>query len=165
VISILNVSQLLSFSLPDMARDGMPFNQITASIGVKNGILTTQDFFIDSNVMHVTTVGTIDIVKETLDMLIGVQPLQTVDRIVSRVPVVGWILSGGDGSLITTYFEAKGSWENPEVTAIPVKTMAKGTLDIFRRVFELPVRLFTDSGEVILGNQKERPKAGEAPTQ
>jgi len=165
VISILNVSQLLSFSLPDMSRDGMPFNQITASIGIKNGILTTQDFFIDSNVMHVTTVGTIDIVKETLDMLIGVQPLQTVDRIVSRVPVVGWILSGGDGSLITTYFEAKGSWENPEVTAIPVKTMAKGTLDIFRRVFELPVRLFTDSGEVILGNQKERPKAGEVPTQ
>jgi len=165
VISILNVSQLLSFSLPDMARDGMPFNQITATIGVKNGILTTQDFFIDSNVMHVTTVGSIDIVKETLDMLIGVQPLQTVDRIVSRIPVVGWVLSGGDGSLITTYFEAKGSWENPEVTAIPVKTMAKGTLDIFRRVFELPVRLFTDSGEVILGNQKERPKAGEAPTQ
>lgn len=165
VISILNVSQLLSFSLPDMARDGMPFNQITASIGIKNGILTTQDFFIDSNVMHVTTVGSIDIVKETLDMLIGVQPLQTVDRIVSRIPVVGWILSGGDGSLVTTYFEAKGSWENPEVTAIPVKTMAKGTLDIFRRVFELPVRLFTDSGEVILGNQKERPKAGEAPTQ
>ena len=165
VISILNVSQLLSFSLPDMARDGMPFNQISATVGVKNGILTTQDFFIESNVMHVTTVGSIDIVKETLDMLIGVQPLQTVDRIVSRIPVVGWILSGGDGSLITTYFEAKGSWENPEVTAIPVKTMAKGTLDIFRRVFELPVRLFTDSGEVILGNQKERPKAGEAPTQ
>jgi uncharacterized protein involved in outer membrane biogenesis len=165
VISILNVSQLLSFSLPDMARDGMPFNQITATIGVKNGILTTQDFFIDSNVMHVTTVGSIDIVKETLDMLIGVQPLQTVDRIVSRIPVVGWILSGGDGSLITTYFEAKGSWENPEVTAIPVKTMAKGTLDIFRRVFELPVRLFTDSGEVILGNQKERPKAGEVQNQ
>ncbi len=165
VISILNVSQLLSFSLPDMARDGMPFNQVTATIGVKNGILTTQDFFIDSNVMHVTSVGSIDIVKETLDMLIGVQPLQTVDRIVSRIPVVGWILSGGDGSLITTYFEAKGSWENPEVTAIPVKTMAKGTLDIFRRVFELPVRLFTDSGEVILGNQKERPKAGEVPTQ
>jgi len=161
VISILNVSQLLSFSLPDMARDGMPFNQITATVGVKNGILTTQDFFIDSNVMHVTTVGSIDIVKETLDMLIGVQPLQTVDRIVSRVPVVGWILSGGDGSLITTYFEAKGSWENPEVTAIPVKTMATGTLDIFRRVFELPVRLFTDTGEVILGNPKERPKAGE----
>jgi hypothetical protein len=159
VISILNIAQLLSFSLPDMARGGMPFNQISATMAIKNGVVTTQDFFIDSNVMNVTTVGSIDIVKETLDMLIGVQPLQTVDRIISRIPVVGWILSGGDGSMISTYFEAKGSWDDPKVSAIPVKTMASGTLDIFRRIFELPVRLFTDSGEVILGNQKERPKA------
>jgi len=161
IVSILNVSQLLRFSLPDMAHDGMPFNQISATMAIKDGVLSTRDFFIDSNVMHVTTVGKIDIVHETLDMLIGVQPLQTVDRIVSRIPVVGWILSGGDGSLITTYFEAKGSWENPDVTAIPVKSMASGTFDIFRRVFELPVRLFTDTGEVILGNQKERTKAGQ----
>ncbi len=159
VVSILNVSQLLTFSLPDMASNGMPFNEINSTIGVKDGIMTTEDFFIDSNVMHLTTVGSIDLVNEKLDMLIGVQPLQTVDRIVSRIPVVGWILSGGDGSLITTYFEAKGSWSDPEVTAIPVKGMAVGTLNIFRRVFELPVRLFTDTGEVILGNQKERPKA------
>ncbi|MBV5349712.1 AsmA-like C-terminal domain-containing protein, partial [bacterium] len=102
IISILNVSQLLTFSLPDMARDGMPFNEITSTIGVKDGVLSTQDFFIDSNVMHVTSVGKIDSVKETIDMLIGVQPLQTVDRVISRIPVVGWILSGGDGSMITT---------------------------------------------------------------
>jgi len=159
IISILNVSQLLKFSLPDMARDGMPFNHITATVAVKDGILTTQDFFIDSNVMHVTTVGSIDVIRKTLDMLIGAQPLQTVDRIVSRIPVVGWILSGGDGSLVTTYFEAKGSWDDPEVIAIPVQSMASGAMNIFRRIFELPVRLFTDTGEVFLGNQKERPKA------
>ncbi len=161
VISILNVSQLLSFSLPDMAKDGMPFNEIKATLSVKDGVFTTRDLFLDSNVMHLTTVGSFDVAHETLNMLIGIQPLQTFDRIISVIPVVGWILSGGDGSMITTYFEAKGSWENPEVTAIPVKTMAIGTLDIFRRIFELPVRLFTDSGEVILGNRKELPGATE----
>lgn len=159
VISIINVSQLLRFSLPDMAKDGMPFNRITASIGITNGVMTTRDFFIDSNVMHVTSVGNIDLVKETLDMQIGVQPLQTVDKVISRVPVVGWILSGGDGSLITTYFDAKGSWDDPQVTAVPVQTLATGTFDIFRRILELPVRLFTNTGEVLLGNQQERPKA------
>jgi hypothetical protein len=29
--------------------------------------------------------------------------------------------------------------------------MGKGVLNVFRRVFELPVRLFTDTGEVLLG--------------
>lgn len=161
VFSLLNVSQLLTFRLPDMVSEGMPFNQITATVGVKDGVLTSQDFFIDSNAMHLSMVGKINIVKEDLDLLIGVQPLQTVDKVISRIPVVGWILTGGDGSLITTYFEAKGSWADPQVTAIPVKSIASGTLNIFRRVFELPVRLFTDTGEVMLGNQKERPKAKE----
>ena len=165
VFSLLNVSQLLTFSLPDMVSEGMPFNQITATVGIKDGVLSSQDFFINSNAMHLSMVGKINIVKEDLDLLIGVQPLQTVDKVISRIPVVGWILTGGDGSLITTYFEAKGSWADPQVTAIPVKTIASGTLDIFRRVFELPVRVFTDSGEVLLGNRKERPKAGEAQPQ
>ncbi len=159
VFSLLNVSQLLTLHLPDMVNEGMPFNQITATVGVKDGVLTSQDFFIDSNAMHISMVGTVNIVKEDLNLLIGVQPLQTVDKVISRIPVVGWILTGGDGSLITTYFEAKGNWADPHVTAIPVKSMASGTLNIFRRIFELPVRLFTDSGEVLLGNQKERPKA------
>lgn len=161
VFSLLNVSQLLTFQLPDMVREGMPFNQITTTVGLKDGILSTRDFFIESNAIHLSMVGKINIIKEDLDLLIGVQPLQTVDKVISRIPVVGWILTGGDGSLITTYFEAKGSWADPQVTAIPVKTIASGTLDIFRRVFELPVRLFTDTGEVVLGNQKERPKAKE----
>lgn len=165
VFSLLNVSQLVTFSLPDMVSEGMPFNQITTTVAVKDGVLSSQDFFISSNAMHLSMVGKINIIKEDLDLLIGVQPLQTVDKVISRIPVVGWILTGGDGSLITTYFEAKGSWTDPQVTAIPVKTMASGTLDIFRRVFELPVRVFTDSGEVFLGNQKERPKAGEAQPQ
>ncbi len=151
VFSILNLSQLLTFRLPDMATDGMPFNRISANIALKDGILTTKNFFIDSNAMHVSMVGTLNIVKENLDLLIGVQPLQTVDKVISRIPVVGWILTGGDNNLISTYFEAKGSWADPKVTAIPVKSMAQGTLGIFQRIFELPVRLFTDTGEVLLG--------------
>jgi hypothetical protein len=32
-----------------------------------------------------------------------------------------------------------------------VKSMGKGILNIFIRAFELPVKLFTDTGDVILG--------------
>lgn len=151
VFSILNLSQLLSFRLPDMATDGMPFNRITATVALKNGMLATRDFFIDSNAMHISMVGTLNVVKEEMDLLIGVQPLQTVDKIISRIPVVGWILTGGDSNLISAYFEAKGSWADPKVAAIPARSMAKGTLGIFQRIFELPVRLFTDTGDVLIG--------------
>jgi uncharacterized protein involved in outer membrane biogenesis len=151
VFSILNVSQLLKFKLPDMASGGMPYSSIKGSISVKDGILSTQDFFISSNAINVSIVGNADIVKEELNLTLGAQPLQTVDKIVNRIPIVGWLLTGKDKDLLTAYFEAKGKWSDPQVSAIPVKSMSKGILHIFIRAFELPVKLFTDTGEVILG--------------
>lgn len=159
LISVLNISQLFSFKLPDMSKDGMPFNKISSTIEARNGLLSTHDLFVDSNVMHMDATGTVDLGKEELNLLIGVQPLQTVDKLINRIPVVGWLLTGGDGSLITTYFEVQGNWSNPDITAIPVQGMATGTLDILRRAVELPVRIFTDSDKVLLGNKNSRQKA------
>jgi len=152
VFSILNVSQLLKFQLPDMVSGGMPYNEIKGNIAIKDGVASSRNLFIRGDAINMSIIGKADFVKEELELTIGVQPLQTVDKIVNRIPVVGWLLTGKGKAVLTAYFEAKGKWSNPTVTAIPVKSMAKGVLNIFRRVFELPVRLFTDTGEVILGN-------------
>ena len=136
VFSILNVSQLLKFKLPDMASGGMPYTSIKGSISVKDGVLTTQDLFINSNAINVSIVGNADIVKEELNLTIGAEPLQTVDKIVNRIPIVGWLLTGKEKNLVTAYFEAKGKWSNPQVSAIPVKSMGRGILNIFIRAFE-----------------------------
>ena len=151
VFSILNVSQLFKFRLPDMVSGGMPFNTISGDFVVKDGTASTQNLFLDSNAMNISAIGKLDMVKNELDLTIGVQPLQTVDKVVSKIPIVGWILTGKDRSLISTYFEAKGPVEDPKVSAVPVKSLAKGVFNIFKRVFELPARLITDTGEVIIG--------------
>ena len=151
VFSILNVSQLLKFQLPDMVSGGMPYSNIKGNISVKGGLLDTRDLFISSNAINISIVGSADIVKEELDLTLGVQPLQTVDKIVNRIPIVGWLLTGKDKDLLTAYFEAKGKWSDPQVSAIPVKSIGKGILHIFIRAFQLPVKLFTDTGEVVFG--------------
>jgi hypothetical protein len=102
--------------------------------------------------MNISAVGTIDMPRgQFVDTLVGVQPLQTVDKVISRIPVVGWILTDENRSIMTVYFEVKGSLDNPTVTAIPVKAIARGVFDIFKNIFQLPAKLFTDTGEVIFG--------------
>ncbi|MDD2366832.1 MAG: AsmA-like C-terminal domain-containing protein [Desulfuromonadaceae bacterium] len=151
VFSILNVSQLLKFEIPDMASGGMPYKSIKGSIAVKDGTLSTEDLFISSNAINVSIIGTADIVNKELNLTLGAQPLQTVDKIVNRIPIVGWLLKGEEKDLVTAYFEAKGKWSDPDVSPIQVKSMGKGILNIFIRAFQLPVKLFTDTGDVILG--------------
>jgi uncharacterized protein YhdP len=152
ILSILNVSQLFKFQLPDMARGGMPYNRITATLSFEEGIVTTKDLFIQSDAMNISAVGAIDMPKgEFVKTVVGVQPLQTVDKIVSRIPVVGWILTDENRTIMTVYFEVRGNLDNPAVNAIPAKSLARGVFDIFKNVFQLPAKLFTDTGEVLFG--------------
>ncbi len=152
ILSILNLSQLIKGQLPEMVAGGMPYNTITGQLSFRDGVVSTTDLFVDSDAINISVVGKADLLKEELDLTIGVQPLQTVDKVVSHIPIVGWILTGKGKSLVTAYFEARGKWQDPTVTAIPVKGMAKGVLEIFKRVFQLPAKLITDTGEVITGN-------------
>ena len=151
IFSLLNISQLLKFQLPDMVAGGMPYNEITATLAIKDGMISCNDLYVDSDALNISAVGKMDLVKDELDATIGVKPLQTVDKVVSRIPIVGWILTGKNKSLVTAYFEAKGKLEDPTVTAIPVRSMAKGVFDIFKRVFQLPAKMITDTGEVFIG--------------
>ncbi len=151
IFSILNVSQLFKLQLPDMVSGGMPYNKITGTFTVQNGLATTDDFFIDSDAINISVLGKFDLPDEKLDLTVGVKPLQTVDKIVSHIPIVGWVLTGKNKSLVTAYFEAKGSWDNPHVRPISLKSLAKGVFNIFKRVFQLPAKLITDTGEVIIG--------------
>jgi uncharacterized protein YhdP len=151
IFSILNVSQLLKFKLPDMVKDGMPYTAITANLKLDEGVLTSQDSLINSNAMQISAVGKVDFVKEEIDAIVGVHPLQTIDRIAARIPVAGWLLTDEKGRLITVHFKVDQTWDNPRVSAIPAQSLATGTLNIFRRIFSLPEKLVTDTGDVLLG--------------
>lgn len=152
IFSILNVSQLLKFQLPDMVSGGMPYNEIKGSFIFRDGYVSTQDLYVKSDAINIAAVGKIEMVREEIDATFGIQPLQTVDKIVNRIPIVGWIITGKEGTFVTTYFESKGKLADPNVTAIPFQSMATGVFNIFKRVFQLPVKIFTNTGEVLIGN-------------
>lgn len=151
IFSLLNVTQLLKFQLPDMAADGMPYKTITAKVSIREGVLSSNDFLIDSEAMKISAQGKVDILKKQIDSIVGVHPLQTLDRIAARIPIAGWVLTDEGGNLITVHFKVGGNWDDPDVSPIPAKSLTKGTLDTFRRLFQLPEKLITDTGDVILG--------------
>ncbi len=149
IFSLLNVSQLLRLKLPDMTAEGMAFRATTVDITLKHGIAATDNFYLDSDAMNIVGMGKIDLVRRTIDATIGLQPLQTIDNLISRIPVAGWILTDDNRRFITVYFEAKGSLDNPVVNVIPIKGLSAEVLNIFKRVFKLPQKLVTDTGEII----------------
>jgi uncharacterized protein YhdP len=158
VFSLLNVSQILTFQLPDMSLEGMPFNKLKGAFSLRRGVLSTEDLLVDSNAMNLSLVGNMDLKKQTLDLTLGVKPLQTVDKIVTNIPLAGWILAGKEKALITIYFHIKGKSEDPEVIPIPITSLSKKILGIFRRVLQLPGKVITDMRKILGGGKSEKGK-------
>jgi len=151
IFSILNISQLLSFRLPDMVTTGMPYDRLDGTITLKDGVASTGDLTLATPSINMAAVGTADLVSRKLDLVVGVELLQTIGKVVSRIPVVGWILTGSNKRFLVTYFEAKGDWNDPKVSAVPVSSISGGVTNIFKRILKLPAELVTKPGEVIIG--------------
>jgi uncharacterized protein YhdP len=161
VFSLLNVSQIFTFNLPDMASHGMPFSSLDATLQLADGQLSTEDLTVTSNAMNLSLVGKADLQQNQLDLLMGVKPFGTVDKIVSKIPLAGWILTGKNKALITAHFRISGSMEEPEVEAIPVTSVSKKVLGIFQRVLGLPGKVVTDVGKLFQTENGEQEETGQ----
>ena len=144
VFSLLNISQLFKGQLPDMDREGMPFNLMEASVKIAEGRAATEDLMIHSEAMNLSMVGWQGIVDNSMDFTLGVMPLGTVDKVITSIPIAGWVLAGENKAFLTAYFKVTGTGEDPKVTAVPVDSVSDTVLGIFRRTFGLPGKLIKD---------------------
>ncbi len=142
IMSLMKISNYLRLKLPKLDTNGIPFDSITGTFVLVDGKATTEDLFFNGRVMKVTMVGSYDMVSDNLDMVVGFQLLQTIDLIVNKIPVVGYILTGDDGNLFTTYFRVTGSLKDPKVAAMTLEGLGRGTLHIFQRIFRFPLKGF-----------------------
>jgi uncharacterized protein involved in outer membrane biogenesis len=143
IFSLLNVYQIFKFKLPDLVTEGMPYNSIRAVFEIKNGIAYTEDILIDSDSMRITAVGELDIKNKQMDMTVGVQPFQTIDKIVSNIPLAGRILTGDKKALIVFYFMVDGDMSDPEVTAVPLESLGEGIFSVIKRLMLTPQELLS----------------------
>ena len=142
IFSVLNVSQLFKGRLPDLKTKGLPYHNMMATIYVKDGIASTDDFLVDSDAIKITLMGKVDLGKNLIDARIGVHPLVTIDTILSNVPIAGYILTGKDKGFISFFYQVKGNRDDPKIEAIPFKSIEEPSWGIIKRLLLTPLRPF-----------------------
>ena len=136
IFSIVNI-----ISIDNLLREGLPYNELKGSFVIKDGILSSEDLALYSPSMRMSAIGNIDMGKSTVDAKLGIHPFVTIDSIISKIPIAGWIIGGKEKSTISMYYEIKGPLNNPDVEAVPVKSIGLGILGIFQRILETPVEI------------------------
>lgn len=155
IFSILNITQLFKFQLPDIDQDGMPFSRLSISPRLEKGVFLFDNLQIESPAINMSAIGQLDSLKQSVDFTVGVKPLRTVDILLEKIPLVGWILTGKEKALITALFKVSGPLGDIKVEAVPVSTVSNTVLGILGRALTLPVKLIQDTGTIL--NTPPRP--------
>jgi len=142
ILSLLNVIEVFKGHLPNLSKEGFPYDKFEITATLHNGILKIKSAVIDSPAMKIVGQGTLNISNFTTDLTILVAPLRTIGILMSNIPVVGRVLTGKSKTFISVPIEVKGSIENPEVKILPATAIAKGIFDLMKRIIKLPIEIF-----------------------
>ena len=115
------------------------YEQIAGKFTLVNGIAETEKFIYENDKRRSSLVGTFDLNKYEMDTVLGVAPMAALDKFLTKIPLFGKILTGGDEeSLVKTYFTVKGKFDEPEVSAIPFTSLTKKVMGIFQGILQTP---------------------------
>ncbi len=147
LFSLLNVTQIFKFRLPDLTTEGLKYKIIGGKFDIYNGVFKTEKFVLLSHSINLGFKGKFSIVNKKIKGELIVQPLQAVGNILGKVPLIGYIFGR---KLILFYFKIKGTYEKPKLTFQPSKTITKKTFNIFKKIFSLPKDIFTNPEKILL---------------
>jgi hypothetical protein len=130
VFTFLSLRSLLFVRLKDdLAHDGIPFEQITGGASFENGTAMMASRM-ESSALNGDAEGTVDLIKEELDLNLGIQPLVTLDKALDLVPLVG----KAAGDLTKIYLTLKGPLDAPKIGFSPTRTVTSP----LKRLLEIP---------------------------
>jgi hypothetical protein len=149
ILEFLSLQNMFAKRPPDLSKEGLYFESLGGHGDIEKGVVRTENALMRSPVLNAVATGSADLGQNLADFDIGVQPLGTIDTVVSNIPVLGHILTGENKSLVTYYFEVKGPILDPQVEAVPFKALGNGVTGILKRLLLSPIKLFEDiSGSI-----------------
>lgn len=112
----ISLQSLLSFSLPQLPREGLPFSSLTGDIVVKHGELTTENLSLIGEAVRLDARGQVDLRQKMLDITTDVIPLRGITSVVEKVPLAGKLLAQSTDRLTALPFQVSGPYHDPQVS-------------------------------------------------
>lgn len=134
LFSIVNI-----ISISNLFEEGIHFNKLHGYFSFKDGVLSTDDFALEGDSLRMSAVGSINANDKTIDATLGLHPFVTIDKIISSIPIAGWIIVGKEGT-VSMYYGLKGPLKDFKITPMIIEGIGKGIAGILERLLTEPIK-------------------------
>ncbi len=151
IFAALNVYKMVETKGDDFKKEGFTYNQISTTLKFNNGLVKFDDFSLESNSLQMSSVGEYFMPTKEIDAMIGVQLFETLDKTISYVPLLGWLLTGDDCKLFVVSFVVSGNIDDPAVKPAPLDTVTRPVAETLVRILKLPYKIVTSPKDLMPG--------------
>jgi len=152
LFGVLNIYKILKTRTLDVFEHGFPYNYISSTFTIKDGIAYFDDFRLDSNSLQFSAVGRYILGKKYIDASLGVQPLETFDKVISVIPIVGWVITGKNKKIFVLSFKVTGNIDDPSILVEPMNSLSDAIKGPLLRGLGLPKELIKNPKGMIMNN-------------
>jgi len=156
IFATLNVYKILTTGKVDLLSRGFSYNFISSTFKIRDGVMQFDGFYLDSNSIQFSAVGKYNTSTRIIDTIVGVRPLETIDKAISLVPVLGWVLTSDNGGFLVISLDVKGDVNDPSVMIAPIDTISKPVVGTLLRTLGLPMKIITQPDILIPGRGNVR---------
>ncbi len=137
LLELIDLRSWITAKIPDPRVSGIQFRTVTADFKGSDGVFYTDDLLLDGPVIDIVASGNVNLDQSTLDKKVGMIPFNTVNWLLSEIPLVGRNVAGGTKSIISAYFNVRGPITDPRVTPAPITSVA----ELLKKTLGLPINL------------------------
>ncbi len=125
---MLSVASLTGL-MDTLGGNGIYFDRLSSDFTLTDGVARTELLHAYGSALGITAKGDIDFGTAELGLEGTIVPAYTFNRILGAIPILGRILTGGEGEgLFAFTYEMKGALDDPEVSVNPLSALAPGFL-------------------------------------
>ncbi len=129
IFSVINIVDIFSLN-KGLLEGSSPYKKLFVDANIESGKVHLKKAYIKGQGINFFSTGDVYLEEGSLDLIIFVQPLKTVDKIITSLPIIGGIIGGENKSLFAIPVEVSGDWRDPKVRTLPAKTVT----DIFKKL-------------------------------
>lgn len=136
---ILNLSSL-SGLMESLSGSGISFDKLSADIIFANDLATIKGGKASGASLGIMMDGAVNLATSDIRMEGSFAPAHMLNSIISKIPIIGVALAGGEGQSIFAFnYSVNGKYTNPQVSVNPLSVLTPGFTRRLFDVFEKPL--------------------------
>ncbi len=143
ILKMKNISNLLQRGGPKIDDKGFPYKKLVIEGHLQYGRFVVDNSAFDSDAVGLVAIGSVGLVDRDAQLAVLVAPFSTLDRIVRKIPLFGYIFGG---TFTSVPVSVRGDIRDPSVVPLGVSAIGAQLAGILQRTFDLPGKIVEVSG-------------------